>query len=100
MTKEQIINEALPVFVTLAQDEQDSVRLLTVEDMIAIAEKMSHEEVKQHLAPIMRSICQDKSWRVRYMVADKFVNVALLLFLLIRCSVVKKKRKVGKSSWS
>lgn len=52
------------------------MRLLTVQDLIAIAEVLDHEEAKNYLLPSMRSAVQDKSWRVRYMVADHFVKVS------------------------
>ena len=64
------------MFQKLAQDEQDSVRLLTVEDLIAAAEILSHEECELYLHVHLRAMASDKSWRVRYMLADKFVQLA------------------------
>lgn len=63
------------MFVSLAQDDQDSVRLLTVESMIAIAEMFTEEESKQYLLGTLRTLYSDKSWRVRYMIASKFLKV-------------------------
>lgn len=60
----------------LCSDDQDSVRLLTVEDLIAIAKEFSGPEVKEQLLPQIRQSVQDKSWRVRYMVANHFVEVS------------------------
>lgn len=73
-----MIAEIIPLFNNLAQDEQDSVRLLTVQDLIAVAENLSHDESKIHILAMLRNLCGDKSWRVRYMVADKFVKVCIL----------------------
>jgi hypothetical protein len=74
-SKEHIISDALPIYRKLSSDDQDSVRLLTVEDLITIAEQLDPKEVKdQLLAPIRQSVF-DKSWRVRYMVANHFVRV-------------------------
>ena len=60
----------------LASDDQDSVRLLTVTALIAIAEQLSPEEVKDYLLPTLRNSFGDKSWRVRYMVGNEFVAVS------------------------
>jgi len=59
--------------------------LLTVEDFIAIAEKLSPAETKEHLLAPLRSAVSDKSWRVRYMVADHFVKVSLVPLPLLAC---------------
>ena len=59
-------------------DDQDSVRLLTVEVLIAIAEVVPKEQQSGHgvLLSALRSLFEDKSWRVRYMVADRFESLA------------------------
>lgn len=73
-----IIEEMIPLFQHLAQDDQDSVRLLTVEVLIAIAEAVPKEQQTSHgvLLSALRSLFEDKSWRVRYMVADRFEQIA------------------------
>ncbi|MCO5548504.1 hypothetical protein L7F22_001964 [Adiantum nelumboides] len=65
-----------PAFPQAFIDDQDSVRLLTVQDLISIAEVLDHDETKNYLLPSIRSAVSDKSWRVRYMVADHFVKLA------------------------
>lgn len=65
----------IPLYRKLSSDDQDSVRLLTAQDLIAIAGILDHEETKSYLLPSIRSAVSDKSWRVRYMVADHFVEV-------------------------
>ncbi|RKF63741.1 Protein phosphatase PP2A regulatory subunit A [Erysiphe neolycopersici] len=69
-----IIEEMIPLFQHLASDDQDSVRLLTVEVLIAIAEAVPKEQQSSHgvLLTALRKLIEDKSWRVRYMVADRF----------------------------
>lgn len=69
------MSDALPIYRKLAADDQDSVRLLTIEDMIAIAKQLQPPEVKEQLLPQIRQSVTDKSWRVRYMVANHFVEV-------------------------
>jgi serine/threonine-protein phosphatase 2A regulatory subunit A len=73
-----VINEMIPLFQHLASDDQDSVRLLTVDVLIAIAEAVPKEQQSSHgvLLAALRSLFEDKSWRVRYMVADRFEKIA------------------------
>lgn len=72
-----VIDEMIPLFQHLASDDQDSVRLLTVEILVAIAETVPKEQQSSHgvLLTALRSLFEDKSWRVRYMVAEKFEKV-------------------------
>jgi serine/threonine-protein phosphatase 2A regulatory subunit A len=60
----------------LAADDQDSVRLLTIPDLIALANALKPAETKDHLAEPLRAVTIDKSWRVRYMMATEFVGLA------------------------
>ncbi|OBT60957.1 protein phosphatase 2, regulatory subunit A [Pseudogymnoascus sp. 23342-1-I1] len=73
-----VVEEMIPLFQHLANDDQDSVRLLTVEILIAIAEVVPKEQQSSHgvLLTSLRSLIEDKSWRVRYMVADRFEKIA------------------------
>ena len=72
-----VIDEMISLFQHLAADDQDSVRLLTVDILIAIAEAVPKEQQSSHgvLLTALRSLFEDKSWRVRYMVADRFEKV-------------------------
>lgn len=74
-----VVEEMIPMFQHLAQDDQDSVRLLTVEVLIAVAEVVPKEQQSSHgvLLTSLRSLIEDKSWRVRYMIADRFEKVSL-----------------------
>nr|ODN96708.1 protein phosphatase 2 (formerly 2A), regulatory subunit A [Cryptococcus depauperatus CBS 7855] len=71
-----ILSDIIPMYRRLATDDQDSVRLLTIPDLIAIASALSSEETKTNLLEPMRASIIDKSWRVRYMVANEFVGLA------------------------
>lgn len=73
-----VIEEIIPLFQHLAGDDQDSVRLLTVEILIAVAEVVPKEQQSSHgvLLTALRALFEDKSWRVRYMVADRFEKIA------------------------
>jgi serine/threonine-protein phosphatase 2A regulatory subunit A len=76
LNKEHLVTDIIPLFNKLAQDEQDSVRLLTVTDLVAIAEQVSPEESKAYFLQTIKAMVADKSWRVRYMIADNFVKVS------------------------
>ncbi|KAK0674289.1 armadillo-type protein [Cercophora samala] len=73
-----VISEMISQFQHLVTDDQDSVRLLTVEILVAIAESVPKEQQASHgvLLSSLRSLIEDKSWRVRYMVADRFEKIA------------------------
>ncbi len=72
---EYLKSDLIPMFVNLAQDEQDSVRLLAVEACVSISGLLQTEDVEQLVMPTLRQCTEDKSWRVRYMVADKFTEL-------------------------
>lgn len=67
----------IPLFQKLAEDDQDSVRLLTVEVLAALANRLSNEQNKQLLLGAFTDLSNDKAWRVRYMVALKYVEVSI-----------------------
>ena len=72
-----VMEEMIPLFQHLASDDQDSVRLLTVDVLIAIAESVPKEQQSSYgtLLAALRNLFEDKGWRVRYMVADRFEKV-------------------------
>lgn len=53
------------------------MRLLAVEACVSIASLLPSEDTEQLVMPTLRQAAEDKSWRVRYMVADKFTEVRL-----------------------
>ena len=84
-----VIEEMIPLFQYLASDDQDSVRLLTVDILIAIAEVVPKEQQSSHgvLLTALRSLFEDKSWRVRYMVADRFEKVGSFTLPIVKYGV-------------
>ncbi|TRY84876.1 hypothetical protein DNTS_017992 [Danionella cerebrum] len=56
----------------LGEFAKDSVRLLAVEAGVSIATLLPQEDLEALVMPTLRQAAEDKSWRVRYMVADKF----------------------------
>jgi serine/threonine-protein phosphatase 2A regulatory subunit A len=75
MSKAHVLSDALPIYRRLQSDDQDSVRLLTVEDLIVIAQQLAPAEVKEQLLKQIRHSISDKSWRVRYMAANHINEV-------------------------
>jgi serine/threonine-protein phosphatase 2A regulatory subunit A len=69
-------SDLFPIFQKLVKDDQDSVRLLTVNAAENIAKLFkTADNVTKMLPVIQSSFCLDKSWRVRYMIADKFCEL-------------------------
>ena len=56
---------------------QDSVRLLAVEACASMAALLPSQDTEALVMPTLREAANDKSWRVRYMVADKFSEVGV-----------------------
>ncbi len=73
------------MFILEATDEQDSVRFLSIDILISIAEVLSNgpggisEEQNHELLESAISLATDQSWRVRYVVADRFAKLASIL---------------------
>lgn len=76
LSKQHVLSDGLPIYRRLQSDDQDSVRLLTVEDLIVIAKQLTPPEVKEQLLKQVRHSIADKSWRVRYMAATHFNELA------------------------
>ncbi|EUB58918.1 Serine/threonine-protein phosphatase 2A regulatory subunit A alpha isoform [Echinococcus granulosus] len=69
-------SEFLPVLANIIQAyEQDSVRLLAINACVAFAEALPTEDAQKSLMPLVRDAAQDKSWRVRYQLADRLTDL-------------------------
>lgn len=64
------LQEIMDVFVKLSKDEQDSVRILTINNCISLGRLNNSSDSRARIVEIVRACAEDKSWRVRYMVAD------------------------------
>ncbi|KAI8344676.1 armadillo-type protein [Chlamydoabsidia padenii] len=73
--KKDYLMNLMPSFVKLTKDDQDTVRLLTVEDVLKTTSILTPEENKHHLLPILKTLGQDRSWRVRSMVATHYADL-------------------------
>lgn len=61
--------EIMRLFELLSLDDHDSVKQMTLESIVKIIEK--HKE----LLPIVKKICRDRSWRVRYSVLESISSI-------------------------
>jgi serine/threonine-protein phosphatase 2A regulatory subunit A len=80
--------EIVPIFQKLAKDDQDSVRLLVIESCVALAKMFDTEEKTSLVLPVVRATSVDKSWRVRYMMAEHFVEVRFAVFAISLHSIM------------
>lgn len=75
LEKDYVTDDIVRLWTGLAWDDQDSVRLLAVDACCVVASLLSPEDIEKSVVPLLRSAAEDKSWRVRYMVADKFTDL-------------------------
>lgn len=64
-------NEILPAFLSLLNDDQDSVRVAVVESFPAILKSIQNNEKLLHI--LLTELCKlfkDKSWRIRFKIAE------------------------------
>ncbi|CAB4067858.1 PPP2R1 [Lepeophtheirus salmonis] len=61
---EYLKSDLIPMFVNLAKDEQDSVRLLSVDACVSISSLLQTEDVEQLVMPTLKHTAEDKSWRL------------------------------------
>lgn len=74
--EDHLKNEFYPIFEDLAKDDQDSVRVLAVEAGIVMVSLLRDDPAKlEQIKPIMKELATDRSWRSRYMVAERIVDV-------------------------
>ena len=72
---EYLKSEIVPMFVSLGQDEQDSVRLLAVEACASIATLLKQDDIKNLIMPTLQKCVNDTSWKVRHKIADRITEV-------------------------
>mmetsp|Transcript_533 Transcript_533/g.1821 ORF Transcript_533/g.1821 Transcript_533/m.1821 type:complete len:617 (+) Transcript_533:433-2283(+) len=70
-----IENEIFPMLRELIDDEQDSVRVLAIKSASLVMSLLPDHLQDSMCIPVIRSVAQDKAWRVRYMFADQIVEI-------------------------
>ena len=46
-----------------------------IDSCIYFAKALSNQKINQHLMPYLKKFAVDKSWRIRYLVADKIMDI-------------------------
>lgn len=67
--------ELVPLFLALAQDRQDSVRIHTIDNAVALAKLVPREVVNTQILSTVFDTARDGSWRVRWSVANRFPEI-------------------------
>jgi serine/threonine-protein phosphatase 2A regulatory subunit A len=74
--KEFVINEILPIFRRLAQDEQDAIRIICIESLIPLANYLTKEENQVNTLGAILAAGEDKNWKVRLTFAKNFAELS------------------------
>lgn len=68
--------ELLNIFDRLAKDEHDSVKILAMDNCLEFLKVLSHTKATAGLLPFIKSYAESEAWRLRYLVADKIIDLA------------------------
>lgn len=82
---DELLGGGLELLKQLAQDSQDSVRLLAAEELVPFGKLFNEDQNRNLLLPIFSALAEDRSWRVRYMVASEYVEVRCRALLTQAC---------------
>lgn len=63
------------IFANFYADEQDSVRMQGIESCVHFCKVLNKQKVLSLLIPYVKKFAVDKSWRIRYLVADKLMEL-------------------------
>eukprot|EP01052_Picozoa_sp_SAG31_P041839 SAG31_NODE_6457_length_2002_cov_0.821130_4_plen_259_part_00 len=75
-----LVSDIVPMCSHLAVDDQDSVRILVVQNCAALAKLLPGTDAQDtYVVPMVKKFAEDKSWRVRYMVAEQLCGLAKVL---------------------
>ena len=82
VSRETLEHKLMPSFIQIASDDQDSVRLLSLDILLALAGAVNKdtEFLETHLFPILKNLFEDHSWRVHYVLAEKFSMIATQIY--------------------
>jgi serine/threonine-protein phosphatase 2A regulatory subunit A len=76
LDKQHVLQEILPIFRQLSQDEQDAIRVMCLESLIPMADYLTKEENQIHTLGTLLAAGEDKSWKVRLCFAKNFSSFA------------------------
>lgn len=68
--------ELFQIFSNFYQDEQDAIRMQGIESIILFTKVLPMPKIQSQLIPFIKKFAVDKSWRIRYLVADKIMAIS------------------------
>ena len=66
----------MAIFSKFYKDEQDSVRMQGIDSCVCFGNQLPPNKVQAYLLPYIKKFAEDKSWRIRYLVADRIMELA------------------------
>lgn len=72
----ELFSEFMDAFSRLSNDEQDSIRIQVVPNCVAFSSVLPQEVKLRHILPVVMLIASDKSWRVRWSLANQLHEIA------------------------
>ena len=81
MAPDYLMSVLVNLFKKLQQDDQESVRVVAVENAVYIAKALQQTGIDdanhQHVVPVIRSAVVDRSWRVKMAIAKDYTELSL-----------------------
>jgi len=68
--------ESVGLFQQFCKDEQDPVRFPCIETLLAICQMLPGQKSASYIANFIKMCAEDKSWRMRFVLADKMVELS------------------------
>ncbi len=68
--------ELFKIFAQFFKDEQDSVKMQGIDSCVVFCKHMPQAKVAVNLLPYIKKYAEDKSWRIRYLVADRIMDLS------------------------
>jgi serine/threonine-protein phosphatase 2A regulatory subunit A len=68
--------ELLNIFSKFYKDDQDTVRMQGIDSCVQFAHLLPEAKVTAYMLPYIKKFAEDKSWRIRYLVADRIMDLA------------------------
>jgi len=69
-------NDLLNIFANFYNDEQDSIRMQGIDSIIYFSKVLPMNKINTSLIPYIKKFSVDKSWRIRYLIADKIMEIS------------------------
>ena len=91
--------DIIGIFNEFCNDDQDSVRMQGIDNCIQLAKVIPPAKINAYIVPVIKKFSEDSSWRIRYMVADRIMDLANSIghdhakekFLVFYCKFLEDK---------